>query len=227
MVDYTSRYKFSKKEVEPISISTSPEAITDSKFKMGVQTKEPIKPFKLSNVVNPVFTIPLKWNTALKKWEISQDGESLILPEDTDGNLLTHAKVVDQLPTELTSNGNLKVAVEESITQNVNISSTTKKSGKSYAYQIDPNASYIVAYLNPENYNAMTIGFRTYDQPGSLTLLYELGDSNYYVYDVITANANTFTAKFEYVGTGYIKVQATNTGSDAALYSAAWTLFNV
>lgn len=179
MDDYSSRYSFEKKSVTPTPIVNEPQGIMDSRFKFNIPTKEIIKSYKLIPETRPVLMVPLRWNTKMNAWELVTSDSWMNASVDSNNYLNTHLRTAEQLPSSLTSNGNLKISVEESsIKQPVDKQAILRVQVVEDTTTLDANVTYTSPSIDTSNYSKFQ-GFVASDQDGTLYIDESADGSNW------------------------------------------------
>ena len=210
MSDYTRRYEFKKKEVTGTPVSTEPQTITDSRVKLNIPTALPIKSYKLNNGYTPVLLVPLKWNSRLNMWELTTSDSFVNATVDSNNYLNVHAQKVEQLPSSLSSAGNLKVSLEEtSIKQPVDKQAIYRVQVVESTTALDASASFTSASIDTTNFSKLQ-GFVYADVDGTLKLQMSSDNSNWYDYKTYSVTGGTPLAFNDDVVTPYMRVVYTN-----------------
>ena len=218
MSDYGSRYSFKENPVGPTPISNTSEGIQDSRVKFNISTKEIIKSYKLMPMVSPFLLIPTRWNSELNMWDIATSDSWINASVDSNNYLNVHARNVEQLPSSLSTSGNLKVdnaeteiktPIDKQAVYRTNVIETTTA--------LSANSSYTSPSVNTNNYTDFQ-GFAYADQDGSFKIQISPDGSNWYDYDSKSLTGGNTVPFDEIVIAPYMRIVYTNGATDQTAF---------
>jgi len=146
----------------------------------------------------------LKWNERINKWEIATSDAFVNATVDANKYLNVHARTVDQLPSDLTTAGNLKVSVEEaSIRVPVDKQAVYRVLVTETTSTLDANATYTGNSVDCNDYTHFH-GFVYADVDGTLKIQVSSNGSDWYeIKSVSVSGGNTVTFNEEVIARYY------------------------